>query len=338
MLVSVIDDPEELAALAPAWWALWRRAGAGPFQSPAWLLPWIDVFRSGRLVALVARREGTLAGLLPLYARDEADGRRLRPCGIGASDYLDGVFDPDGADAVAAAMLVRLGQAEPGAFLDLPRLPRESPLARVPVSSGWDDRREPGEPCPVLALAADPGALPAALPKRMAQNLRYYRRRAEAAGRLDIRRAGWEDAPASFETVAALHRRRWQGRGEGGVLDDPAVRRFHAAAVPALAEAGLLRLYTLTLDGTPLAALYALATGSTTAYYIGGFDPAAAGLGVGTLLIGHAVAEAAAEGAREFDFLRGREPYKYLWGAVDRAVVDRWLRLPARPDGAPPHA
>ena len=88
------------------------------------------------------------------------------------------------------------------------------------------------------------------------------------AGRLGIRRAGWEDTPASFETLAALHRRRWQGRGEGGVLDDPTVRRFHTAAVPALAEAGLLRLYTLTLDGTPLAALYALATGSTTAYYI----------------------------------------------------------------------
>lgn len=27
-----------------------------------------------------------------------------------------------------------------------------------------------------------------------------------------------------------------------------------------------------------------------------------------------------AEGAEELDFLRGREPYKYRWGAEDRAT------------------
>jgi len=31
-----------------------------------------------------------------------------------------------------------------------------------------------------------------------------------------------------------------------------------------------------------------------------------------------AIEAAIAEGAREFHFLRGREAYKYEWGAVDR--------------------
>jgi CelD/BcsL family acetyltransferase involved in cellulose biosynthesis len=35
------------------------------------------------------------------------------------------------------------------------------------------------------------------------------------------------------------------------------------------------------------------------------------------VLIGHAIEEAAQQGAREFHFLRGREPYKYEWGGRD---------------------
>ncbi|WP_082637456.1 hypothetical protein [Bradyrhizobium retamae] len=32
-------------------------------------------------------------------------------------------------------------------------------------------------------------------------------------------------------------------------------------------------------------------------------------------MLEHAIIEAAREGARTFHFLRGREPYKYEWGA-----------------------
>jgi CelD/BcsL family acetyltransferase involved in cellulose biosynthesis len=49
-------------------------------------------------------------------------------------------------------------------------------------------------------------------------------------------------------------------------------------------------------------------------------------------MIGHAVREAVRDGVREFHFLRGREPYKYAWGAVDRAGYGRRL-VPARDAG-----
>jgi CelD/BcsL family acetyltransferase involved in cellulose biosynthesis len=35
-------------------------------------------------------------------------------------------------------------------------------------------------------------------------------------------------------------------------------------------------------------------------------------------MIGHAIEQAVIEEATEFSFLRGREKYKYQWGAVDR--------------------
>jgi CelD/BcsL family acetyltransferase involved in cellulose biosynthesis len=44
------------------------------------------------------------------------------------------------------------------------------------------------------------------------------------------------------------------------------------------------------------------------------------------LIVAHAIEQAIREGAGEMDFLRGREPYKYRWGAVDRSSYGRTLR------------
>jgi CelD/BcsL family acetyltransferase involved in cellulose biosynthesis len=38
------------------------------------------------------------------------------------------------------------------------------------------------------------------------------------------------------------------------------------------------------------------------------------------------IEEAVREGARAIDFLRGREDYKYRWGAKDRETVRRRVR------------
>ena len=58
---------------------------------------------------------------------------------------------------------------------------------------------------------------------------------------------------------------------------------------------------------------------------LAGFDPAFSKLSPGTLTIGHAIDQAIREGATEFDFLRGGEPYKYHWGAVDRVNFRRCI-------------
>ena len=61
-------------------------------------------------------------------------------------------------------------------------------------------------------------------------------------------------------------------------------------------------------------------THGTRAYaYLGGFDPDFARESPGTILMADAIERAAARGCTTFNFLRGREAYKYEWGAVDRA-------------------
>ena len=65
-------------------------------------------------------------------------------------------------------------------------------------------------------------------------------------------------------------------------------------------------------------------------YYNAGVDPDARDLSPGVLMVAAYVQRALAAGASRLDFLRGDEPYKYEWGAVDEPIQ----RLLVRRDNA----
>jgi CelD/BcsL family acetyltransferase involved in cellulose biosynthesis len=97
-------------------------------------------------------------------------------------------------------------------------------------------------------------------------------------------------------------------------------------AGPALAGAGLLRLHQVMLGGERIAVLMVLAGHGAHHGYNGGFDPAHAKLSPSAMLVGLAMAQAAREGCTRFDFLRGGEGYKSVWGAVPEPMHRRVLR------------
>jgi CelD/BcsL family acetyltransferase involved in cellulose biosynthesis len=319
-----------LAALHPEWQQLWAQdARATPFQSPDWLLPWWKHLGIGSLASIALRRADSreLVGLAPLYVyRDPASGtRHLFPIGIATTDYLDLLAKP-GFEAQVAAAVISIVADLAGNWdvFTFPQLPRGAPLLAAAQSATWSDEMVGGEPHPVLRLGA-PGALP--IPTSMAANLRTCRNRAARAGQVRFEQADARTVGDFLEALARLHAARWTQRGLPGVLADAAVQACHAEAAPLLQSAGLLRLHGLRLDGEWIAVLYCLADAPHRRerrcyYYIGGFDPRFAAIGPGTLLIAHAIAEAMKEGAAAFDFLRGSEPYKYRWGAVDQPMFN----------------
>jgi CelD/BcsL family acetyltransferase involved in cellulose biosynthesis len=56
------------------------------------------------------------------------------------------------------------------------------------------------------------------------------------------------------------------------------------------------------------------------ALYNAGVDPDAKDLSPGVVMVAGYIANAIATGRRRLDFLRGDEPYKYVWGAVDEPI------------------
>jgi CelD/BcsL family acetyltransferase involved in cellulose biosynthesis len=290
-------------------------------------LPWARHFAPDRLRAVLVRERGqdTLAALLPFFTWRN----RVLLAGTGPTDYCDGLFVGNGAAADEALAVVAAYAEETGCeCIDLQQLTPQSPLLEAITPAGWASEISPGTACPVAPLGAHQDALAAISPK-WRKNVAKARRKLAEVARVTVDCAGTELFGGAAEEVIRLHAARWQERNERGVLAEPLMRAFLAAAVPELGAAGLLRLHTLRADSNLIAVLLGLHRGRVTCFYIGGFDPRWSPYSPGTITLESAMLEAAREGAVEFHFLRGGEGYKYHFGARDRPTFNRVL-VPAR--------
>lgn len=328
--IEVITALSNVHSVYHEWQELWNRCvGATPFLHPAWVVSWLENLRGdSRPAIFTVRRSDRLVALVALVERDDVRGRRFELAGAGVSDYLGGLFSADTAQADAELfsqwLCEELRSGETAAFQ---QLRPNQPLLHFKVAAGFFDRVIEQEPCQVLCLA---GArdLSRALPVRMQRNLRYYRRRLERCGSAASVVADDASLEPLVEAFFALHAARWQERRAPGVLGDASVQRFHRAAAKRLLDAGLVALHAIRIGERIVATAYCLQDAAATYYYLGGFDPALASASPGSLVVHDAILRAVERGAAEFDFLRGREAYKKLWGARDRATFSRELRAP----------
>ncbi len=332
--LAVVDHEAGLRDLAPAWAGLHARCRlATPFQSPAWLIPWWRAFHPGRLATLALFDGSELAALAPLY--EEADGPdspRLLPIGIGNTDLLDVLVLPGSERSLCEALVAMAACFDRGLLWT--DLPPASPLLEARALGRWTATSGTSEPCPVLAWpagrrdpqpASEPSDLPDFVPAPQRRKWRMALHRSSRRGEVRTRLWQAEEASAFLDQLDRLHGLRWQGRGEAGVLADERVRRFQRLALPGLLEKGLAEAETYSIGGQIVGAYYGLRDDASSYAYLGGFDPAFDRESPGTLLIGRAIDRAVRRGAGRFHFLRGREAYKYAWGATDQP--HGWWRL-----------
>ncbi|HVX79742.1 MAG TPA: GNAT family N-acetyltransferase [Devosiaceae bacterium] len=315
--IKRLESFAALEALEEPWWGLWRQSPAAtPFQSPAWLLPWWCAFAPGRLSSVAVWRDGSLAALAPLYLEDGPLGRRVLPLGIGISDYLDVLVRPGDAEA-AMALSQGIAALENWDSIELEQLSPGAAGRELPCPQGCVETRAPQDACPGLAIGpdVDESGLPYDIPGKRRQ---HYRRKCRAAAAHPPVEITAPDPRCFVDQLAALHGARWQEKGEPGVMADPRVVAFHREAAPELARRGLARFLNISLEGRLAGALYVLAWRDRVATYLSGFDPEFAEVSPVTLLCGEMLRAAVGEGVRDVSFLRGREPYKYHWGATDR--------------------
>lgn len=319
-MADLLRGLSAVEALRPEWAALWARCDATPFQHPAWLLPWARTHAQDRVAAVTLRDGRALAGVLPLFTWDGA----VHLAGAGPSDYASDLF-AEGADAgEALAAIVAFAEDEGLGRVEAPQLRSGSPLLEAVTPAGWDSATEAGEVCPIAPLRGTGGL--DGVPAHWRRKLAYAHRKVDRAGAYAVETATAETLADLWSALEAAHAARWAARGEeGGVLSDGLLLRFLREAAAELLSAGVLRLHGLRLEGRIVAALLAMSDGRRVHGYMTGFDPALGNLGLGSILIGHTMTAAAAEGCTEMHFLRGQEPYKYTWGAADAPTFRRVL-------------
>jgi CelD/BcsL family acetyltransferase involved in cellulose biosynthesis len=83
------------------------------------------------------------------------------------------------------------------------------------------------------------------------------------------------------------------------------------------------------VGGKRIAAGISFETDDAILYYNAGVDPEARELSPGVVMVERYVRRALERGVRHMDFLRGDEPYKYEWGAVDQPIQRLLVRRTA---------
>ena len=319
---EIIRSADALAAVMPEWRDLWRRAtDATPFQAPEWLLSWWQVFAPGELRTVIVRSQDRLLGIAPFYRETGAYGARLLPLGISLSDYTDILAEPADADRVGEVLASAIAEMRDIDGVELSELPPHALASRISAPAEWSLSAEEASACPVVILPNTIERLREVVSPSRLRHLRTARNRAARRGGMAVLRGDHKNHEMLFAALVRLHTSAWKIRGKPGVFCDLRVSQFHALALPRLIEEGTVRLLALEIGGTVAAVYYGFHHRERAYAYLSGYDPDFAFESPSAILIGLALEEAIREGAREFHFLRGREAYKYEWGAKDRTNI-----------------
>jgi CelD/BcsL family acetyltransferase involved in cellulose biosynthesis len=334
-----LADPAELgsAALADPWRRL-AEERSNPFITPEWTRAWLESHPEEKPFVVVWRREGEVRGVLPLVRARSGPARVLRFAGARRADWVTPACRAEDEAAMAAACAELLANER--------RAWQAIRFDRLGEDSVWPEAlREPKGPLAV-ALPRRRDVLPyiefddrgfegymADRSRNFRSQLGRRRRKLERDHGLRFRiTESAAELEADIETFFRLHDARWEGRG-GSSSADPATREHQRRFAAAALERGWLRLWIAEADEAAAAAWYGWRIGERYCYALAGLDEAYERLALGTVLLGHTIESAAAEGARIYDMMWGEEGYKSRF-ETGRRYASTWIftrrRHPAR--------
>jgi hypothetical protein len=238
--------------------------------------------------------------------------------------------------AIAAALARTLTEPpdsahgnQPWDVVDLRRLRVNDPLvpllreAFAAADPTWDVSLEQEDVCPVItAPSADWDEYLATLDKKDRHEIRRKLRRAAVIGDLSIEIAG--PSQQVIDQFIDLHTRRFGEdglfpSGPGGDRSRAFVHRL-AALERDSPDGGQLHVGIVHCGARLVWSMLAFDDGETCFLYNAGMDPAASDVSPGITGTAMYFQDRLAAGRRRFDFLRGDEPYKYEWGAVNEPI------------------
>lgn len=335
MQVEVKRGISSIHELQASWRELWKHASNPEvFLHPLWALSWWSHYGQGREPYLVLVRDETsgLAGLAPLCSSHTAPEVLEWIGGTELSDAMDFLVRSGMEVQVMSFLEKGLRTLLPaGLRLDLHCIPEGSPTLEElneMLSQGWDVRIDLEEFSPFVELPQTWDEFLQRLTSHHRHEIRRKIRKAEKDLGADFALVSpgndWEKA---LEHFFRLHR---LSQPQKAVFMDENRESFFYEIAKTFAAEGMVRLTELRSRQGPIASSISFVKGSTWALYNSGFDPRYRQYSPGIVLVAHTIKQAIAENMKVYDFLRGREIYKYDFGAKDRLLFR--LRLRPRPE------
>lgn len=328
--ISIITDKTAFQRLKREWNSLLAQCEHKSFfLTWDWLFNWWEFYGSmgaGKQLHIITARDeqGELTAILPLY-KSSTSGAFVGKInlfyfigsGYESSEYLDIIAAPHmTTDQLEQIFAVLSQPAIDGMYLSDVR--HDSKL--LPAMQNWCTQngiyqnKRYWKTCPFIPLQEDYSHFIASLSKNMRYNVRRRTRNLEKKHAVEFKCiSDAKQAEQYIRILFELHRKRWSTREGTSKFDDPQREVFHANIAEKLLTAGFLRLYVLLVDEVPVAILYCFAYDGHIYYYQAGMDPEFEKKSIGMVVMGKAIEASFAEGAHEYDFLRGLEDYKFRW-------------------------
>jgi CelD/BcsL family acetyltransferase involved in cellulose biosynthesis len=294
------------------------------FLSWEWLNTWWDRLSEKRELAIVAVRSGDLlVGLAPLAISQPTLTRPLPEAqflgsGFVGSDYVDFVIREGYAEDVIRALTGYLGSLRVAfKWTNLRKGDCEAErFAETLGRAGWTSVETQVNVSPFISLKGQTwDSYLASLGSEHRYNLNRKTKRLHRDFTVRLELAGSRiECAESVDRLIELHNLRWQNRAGGSdAFHLPELVQFHRDLAPLAFDQGWLRIFTLWADDRAAACLYGFLYNRTFYFYQSGFHPDFEKHSVGLVLMGMAIRHAIGDGAEEYDFLHGNEPYKKHW-------------------------
>lgn len=327
-----LEDPAQAFDL-PLWRPLLAEdPNRHVFATPEWNELWWEQFGEGQSAKFLTFRDPTPVGLAALTIDHTEHGRRLRFMGgDDLTDYQGPIIAGEQfRRTVADALLIYLRDELGGwDYLEAKCLPVPFGFSEWLVEAadrlGMTFKVELHELTAVLALENSwEGYLAGLGQKRRHELQRKTRRFEREAPGATLRTTDTEHLEADLEAFVALHK---TSEGEKGEFMLASRIDFFSKVGRVMHSLGMLSLDMLELDSKVIAATYSFKYDGVLYLYNSAYDRALRPVSPGLILVAKLIERSIEQGYRRFDFLRGRERYKYDLGAEALPLHSVTIRL-----------
>ncbi len=290
------------------------------FATPRWNKLWWEEFGGDKdLFLITMSRRDEVAAVVPLYRKTQEGRKLLRFVGgIELTDYLGPICSLEDRDDVAEALVAWLSTTDvEWDELDAHNMPVPFGFAEFLVEradrAGLEFKMDQEETAAVLPLPSDWDGY---LESLEAKERRELKRKRKRLGRehpdARFRTATADTLDADLKTFVEMHR---GAEGHKGHFMKPEIATFFERVARSFVDAGWLRIDFLEVGDIAVASTFSFQVDNTFYLYNSAYEPDAARLSPGLVLVSELVRTSIEQGLKYFDFLRGPERYKYQLGA-----------------------
>jgi CelD/BcsL family acetyltransferase involved in cellulose biosynthesis len=339
MRVVEIATSDALAPLVPAWTALVERSPGGAFfETPEWLISWLEAFWEPRPAAFLFVWEADdLVGFAPFLRDENGDAWCPHTLTLPNHAHLPRttvVAAPGRQAAVLDAVLEHFAATRRSPRVILANVDGESTLwpdiEHTIERRGLTSMRWPGPQEPWVRVDGTWEAYLQTRSPHVRSEMRRKRRKLERSGQMEITvLAGPGADVAAMERVMEVERQSWKHETSTSFDTEPGVEQFYSRLAERAANRGWLRVYLLGFDNAPAAHVYGMVYKNEYLALKTSYIQAQRALSPGTVLFEHALRDAFEQQYRSFDLLGVEARWKNELATSSRQPVTACLFAPS---------